>query len=89
MEKPVLSPGDLRALMARYRISINDVASYRDASRDSVSKAINADATGRPISQRFLRELLDIINHILLQREQKPCPKCSSAMSVSARKSAC
>lgn len=69
--KHVLSPADLRAYLARHRIRAREIAEMRGTSRAAVSLALFADSYGRPISQRLLRELLDVANDILLKREQE------------------
>jgi len=66
-----ITPATVRAYMARYDIRYRDIARLRGSGPAAVRMAVRADLTGRPISQRLLREILDAANVILLEREEK------------------
>ena len=72
-EKAHLTCGDLRAYVARHDVSGREIAQRRGTSLQAVNAALRADLTGRSISERLCRELLDVINSILLEREQQVC----------------
>lgn len=67
------TPADLRAYCARYDVTARQVAELRGCTIQAVNAAMRADLTGRPISTRLCRELLDEINSVLLEREQETC----------------
>jgi len=67
---PKLTPRLLRAYLAYHAVGPGEVAQKRGVSRQSVSAALNADLTGRPVSQDLLRQIHQAANNIITEREE-------------------
>ncbi len=68
-----LMPGDLRAYMARHRVSAPEVGRRRGVGASAILKAVNSDDYGRTATQDLLYGILDAINDLLLEREGTAC----------------
>ncbi|MFO7957592.1 MAG: hypothetical protein R6X33_10905 [Candidatus Brocadiia bacterium] len=68
---PELTPRLLRAYLAYHAVGPGEVAEKRGVSRQSVSAALNADVTGRPVSQDLLREIHQAANSIIAERREE------------------
>ena len=73
-QNPTPTCGDLRAYIARHNVCAREIAVRRGTTREAVTHVLRADLTGRPVTRRLLREILDAVNAILLEREQAACP---------------
>jgi len=69
MKNHRLTPGDLRAYLGRHGITRTQIARRRGVSRQAVSAALFADLHERPVSPALLKEILDLANQILFERE--------------------
>ena len=64
-----LRPADLRALAARYDVSMSEISARRGVTPEAVIQALRADLTGRPVSQALLSSIRETIESILQDRE--------------------
>lgn len=68
-DKYLVRPGDVRAFCVRYAIRDEEIAARRGVSKSAINKALNADRTGRAVSQVLLMGVLDAACAVLRDRE--------------------
>ena len=68
-DKNLVRPGDVRAFCVRHAIRDEEVAERRGVSDSAINKALNADRTGRRVSQDLLMGVLQAACEVLRDRE--------------------